>query len=242
MELRIEADPRRAGSTAGQLAADVLRRCIDERGTARVVFASAPSQEGMLAALRESGVDLHRIRAFHLDEYIGIDPEHPAGFGKWLADRLGPGPGLDRLDPLADVDAEIGRYAALLDEAPIDLALVGIGVNGHLAFNEPYDVPEPGVLVRDVELTHASRQQQVDDECFASLDEVPTRAFSLTPEAILRARTIVCTAVGERKAEAARATVKGPVTDACPASILQTHDDVVMVLDADAAGLLEREG
>lgn len=240
MDIEVRDTSEQAGSVAGRLAAEAANAVIRKRGTVRVLFASAPSQEHMLATFVAGLSDLAKVEALHLDEYIGIDPDHSAGFGKWLIDRIGAAPTLHRLDSLADPYAEVERYSALIRAAPIDLALVGIGVNGHIAFNEPHNVAPPDVLVRVVDLTYASRQQQVDDGCFVSLDEVPTTALTLTPEAILSAGRLICTVVGHRKASAVKKTVEGEVTDACPASILQTHAAATLVLDSNAASQLSR--
>lgn len=238
MRILIESDDVAAGQTAGRAAADALRRILTDQPTARVVFASAPSQAGMIATLVSSNVDLAAIEALHMDEYCGIEPGHSAAFGQWLEDRLGSAVTLHRLDPQADPDPEVARYAALVQQAPIDLALVGIGVNGHIAFNEPHDLVPAGVLVRRVDLTRESRQQQVDDGCFASLNDVPHTAVTLTTEALMSAKQIICTVLGPRKAPAVRAALRGDVGAACPASVLQQHHDVLVVLDQAAASLL----
>ncbi|MGA4507153.1 6-phosphogluconolactonase [Propionibacteriaceae bacterium G1746] len=238
MKTQIAPDAGAAGAAAGRAAVEVLRRVIGERGHARVIFASAPSQEGMLATLRASDLDFSAITALHMDEYLGISPDHPAGFGRWLADRLDPAVALHRLDSLAEPDAEVARYTGLIADGPVDLALVGIGVNGHIAFNEPHDPARPDELVREVDLTLASREQQVDDGCFATLAEVPRSALSLTPAALMAAHQVICTVLGRRKAAAVKDALTGPVGPACPASILQTHDNVLTVLDTEAAAQL----
>lgn len=160
---KILPDATATGRAAGLAAADALRRAVDTGGTARVMFASAPSQDAMLDTLVREAVPWEAIHAFHMDEYIGIPPEHPQSFGQWLSDRLPPGiGGFDRILPGDDPSAEQARYADLLAE-PLDLVCLGIGVNGHIAFNEPGSSFEDPERVRRIELDAASRRQQVDD-------------------------------------------------------------------------------
>ena len=234
-----------AGTAAGRAAADVLVKALEEQPRARVIFASAPSQEQMLRTLGEDArIDWARVTSLHMDDYLELDPTHPASFGTWLAERLPAAarPGLDRIRQDVDPDGEVRRYSELVAGAPIDLVCLGIGVNGHIAFNEPGDTDfEDPALVRKIELTHASRQQQVDEGLFPSVDEVPTHALTLTVPAILSARSLVCTVLGDTKAEAVAAALAGPVTDEVPASAMHTHSDVVVHLDGAAAAQLPEE-
>lgn len=228
-----------AGSAAGRAAAEILRGAIARKGSARVVFASAPSQEAMLAALTsQKGIDWSKVESLHLDEYVGIDPSHSASFGQWLASRL-PQPaheGLRRINSLGSTTDEIDRYTTLLKSAEIDLVCLGIGVNGHIAFNEPGDTDfEDPALLREVPLTHESRQQQVDEGLFETLGQVPTQALSMTVPAIMAGKALVCTVLGESKARAVRQALTEPVTTDVPSSILQTHSAVSVFLDASAA-------
>lgn len=230
--------PEEAGRRAGSVAARILRAALLERGSARVVFASAPSQDAMIRSLAGSeGIDWSRVTSMHLDEYRGIDPRHQAAFGQWLADRL-PNQalaGLDRIRTDGHASAEIDRYSQLLTE-PIDLVCLGIGVNGHLAFNEPGDTDfsDPSAM-REVELTHTSRMQQVDEGLFDNLNQVPTHALTMTVSAILRGRAMVGTVLGKPKAASVAAAFTGPVTTDLPASALRTHEEVYMFLDEGAA-------
>lgn len=234
-----------AGREAAQRAATVLRDAIDSRATARVIFASAPSQQAMLAALvQEPGIDWSRIRSFHMDEYLGLPDDHANSFGLWLQQRLPAEalPGLERIRPDVKPAAEAARYAGLLAEAPIDLVCLGIGVNGHIAFNEPgTSGPEDPETVRVVTLDETSRQQQVEEQLFASLTEVPTHALTLTVPALLSGGSLVCSVVGAHKADAVARAVHGPIGRAVPASFLRTHPDVSWFLDAAAAQSLNRE-
>jgi glucosamine-6-phosphate deaminase len=239
--IHVAADPVAAGAAAARVAAAALRTAIAEHGAARLLLASAPSQESMLAALvAADSVDWSRVHAFHMDEYVGLPVAHPLSFGQWLADRLATVPlgRFDRICPGADPAAEITRYAGLLPAGGFDLTCLGIGMNGHLAFNEPgarFDDPEP---VRLVGLDQESRRQQGHEGLFDTLDDVPTHAVTLTVPAVLRARTVVATVLGSHKAEAVADAVEGPLDPACPGSALRTHPAVSMHLDPAAAAKL----
>ncbi|GAA4430728.1 glucosamine-6-phosphate deaminase [Georgenia halophila] len=234
----------RTADEVGRHAADRVSRLVLEaisaRGRARVIFASAPSQEPTIAALRSDvRIDWSRVQAFHMDEYLGLPFDHPQAFGQWLQDRLPTDVTLRRIDPTADPAAEASRYAQLLSAAPIDVTCLGIGVNGHIAFNEPdvadFDDPE---LVRTVELDEVSRTQQVDEGLFAAVADVPTRALTLTVPALVGARSMVATVLGSQKAAAVSCALTGPVTARCPASVLRTHGAASIHLDEGAASLL----
>ncbi len=240
--VHVAQSDRAAGAAAGAAAARLLREAIGRRGEARVVFASAPSQDEMVRTLGAApGIDWSRVQSLHLDEYRGIAPEHPAAFGQWLVDRLPAAalPGLERIRTDGDPQAEVERYGALIEEGPIDLVCLGIGVNGHVAFNEPGDTDfADAALLREVPLTRASRQQQVDEGLFPGLDDVPTHALSLTVPAILRGEAVVGTVLGHAKAAAVAAALAGPITPDVPASALRTHGAVQMFLDVPAAAQL----
>lgn len=240
--LRVRTFPEgnSAGTAAAQAVARSLRHAVDDWGGARVAFAAAPSQEGMLSALaRQPDVPWERVTAFHLDEYVGLPAGHGARFGEFLRRRIfDPLPlgAVHLLDPGDDPAAECARYAALLAEAPLDVVCLGIGENGHLAFNDPPVADfEDSQAVKVVELDEASRRQQVSDGCFAALDEVPRAAVSLTLPTVLGARSLHCVVPGARKRSAVTATLYGPVTTACPASGLRRHPDATLYLDAASA-------
>ncbi|WP_147918336.1 6-phosphogluconolactonase [Ruania zhangjianzhongii] len=231
-----------AGRAAGERAATALREVLRRKSRARVIFASAPSQDACVRTLAAApDIDWSRVQSMHLDEYRGIEEANPAAFGQWLADRL-PAPaqaGLDRISPHGTSDDEVSRYTDLLTAGPIDLICLGIGVNGHIAFNEPGDTDfRSTILVREVALTHASRKQQVDEGLFPGLDEVPTHALSLTVPAILRGDALVVTVLGPAKAASVASALTGPVTPDLPASALRTHQDVAVFLDEHAAAAL----
>src|SRR5699024_96127 len=184
-------DRETAGQRAAQAVAAAMRTAIDARGRARAIFASAPSQSRMLAALADQdGIDWSALDGFHMDEYLGIDMDHPQAFGRWLEQNLPAGAvrTLERIRTDGDIEPEIARYTQILRRAPIDISCVGVGVNGHLAFNEPHIAKlDDDVWMREVRLDEASRRQQVDDGLFATLDAVPVTALTLTIPALLSA-------------------------------------------------------
>ncbi|HEV2284391.1 MAG TPA: glucosamine-6-phosphate deaminase [bacterium] len=229
------------GRAAAARAAAALRTAIDSRAQARVLFASAPSQIEFLHALGERPeVDWGRVTAFHIDEYLRLPAGAPQAFGQFLRDHL-----FDRVRPgrvwflngnAADAAGEIARYADLLREAPVDLACIGVGENGHIAFNEPGDADfDDPALLRVVALNEGSRRQQVHDGCFEALEAVPKEAITLTVPAIMRAGGIVCVVPGPTKREAIRQMLRGPVSTRCPASVLRRHPGAVLYADIDAA-------
>jgi glucosamine-6-phosphate deaminase len=241
--LHVAEDPVRAGTAAARVAADIIRGAIDTHGSARIVLASAPSQQEMLEALvRDTSIDWSRVHAFHMDEYVGLPQSHPQAFGQWLHERLSvTGLGsFERMRPGADPAVEAARYATLLAQGRIDLTCMGIGVNGHIAFNEPdvarFDDP---AAVRVVELDAVSRRQQVDEGLFARLEDVPTQAVTLTVPTLLGANSIVVTVHGRHKAAALKRALTGPIGPACPASALRTHRSVSVHVDAAAASGLD---
>jgi len=243
--VRVEAYPTRGdlGRAAAVAVAAAMRAGGDGARPLRMVFAAAPSQEEFLAELTGTpGLPWPLVQALHLDEYVGLAPEAPQGFGNWLSSRLFhrvPLGAAHRLNGGAtDLAAECRRYAGLLQAAPLDISCVGIGENGHLAFNDPpADLGDPEA-VRVVELDARCRRQQVNDGCFPDLGAVPHRALTLTIPAILAARAVFCVVPAAAKAAAVRDALKGPVSPDCPASALRRHAAVRMFLDADSASLL----
>lgn len=238
--IRREIDADRAARAAAETAAEVILAAASARGTARVIFASAPSQERMLDHLTsDPRLDWGMVRAFHMDEYLGLDMDRPQAFGQWLTDRLPSSARFERIRTDGDPDSEVSRYSALISEAPIDVTCLGVGVNGHIAFNEPGDTDLADIRVmRQVQLEETSRRQQVDDGLFPSLDDVPTSALTLTVPALVSARSMVCTVLGVSKSEAVARALTGEVSGQCPASILTTHPDAVWAVDKGAASLL----
>ncbi|TJY40740.1 glucosamine-6-phosphate deaminase [Cohnella pontilimi] len=229
------------------VAADVkaqLKKLLQEKETVTLVLASAPSQNDFLDSLRSQSDDIpwDRIVCFHLDEYVGLPQNAPQSFSTYLQNRIFSvhTPKLfHRINGLNDADRECLRYSELLAAQPIDIACIGIGENGHIAFNDPHvaDFQDP-FLVKKVELDETSRVQQVNDGCFDKLEQVPTTAITLTIPAILSASAIFCTVPGDRKKKAVKDTVHGPISVECPASILRNARECRMYLDEESASLL----
>jgi glucosamine-6-phosphate deaminase len=226
------------GQAAAADVAQAMRDALRTKDIARVVFASAPSQNDMINALATAAdIDWSRVTALHMDEYVGLPPGAPESFGTYLTQRL-----FDRVRPgrveLIDGngDDEARRYAELLAEAPIDIVCMGIGENGHIAFNDPEvaDFADP-LSVKMVELDERSRVQQVNDGCFPGISAVPTHAITLTIPALTSGRRLFCVVPGATKRDAVREALEGPITEACPASVLRRHPDCRLYLDADSA-------
>lgn len=228
------------GARAGTDIADALRAALVDRPRVRMVFAAAPSQsETMETLIAADGIDWSRVDAFHMDEYVGLEPGRPELFGEWLRvhlfDRL-PFGSVHVIPPEGDPEQVAGAYAEALGEGPIDIVCCGIGVNGHIAFNDPpvADFADPAD-VKVVELDDTCRQQQVDDDCFPTFDAVPTHAITLTVPRLLRAERIFCMVPGPAKEPAVTATFTEPVTTRWPSTILRTHPGVTFYLDPDSA-------
>ncbi len=245
MRLYIGKDKNDMAAAAAAAAAEYLRKAIHERGEARMIVATGASQFEFLDSLvKEPRIDWTRVTGFHLDEYVGLPVTHKASFRGYMRERfVGKTP--RPLKAFHEVNgeaanhaAEIARLGKLLREGPIDVACVGIGENGHLAFNDPpadFDTDEAYIIV---DLDDRCRHQQVGEGWFATMDEVPRQAFSMTIRQIMRSKAIVCTCPDVRKAEAVKGAVEGPVTNRLPASVLQTHSDCGMFLDPASASLL----
>jgi len=241
MRVHIYANREELGRAAAEQVALCLRRLIQERGRAVAVFAAAPSQiETLRELVHQPGIDWSRVTAFHLDEYADLAEDHPQSFRRFLREHLTSRVPLAAFHGLrgeaSDPAAECGRYASLLSADPPDIALVGIGENGHLAFNDPpvADFRDP-LDVKLVELDEICRRQQVHDGLFARTEDVPRLALTLTLPAILRIPRIFAAVPGVRKRQAVTAALLGPVSTDCPASILRTHPDVDLFLDRDSA-------
>ncbi len=244
LDVEVYPDRRAMGRAAAAAAAGAMQRLLRRHGRIRAVFAAAPSQEEFLAALTATpNLPWDRVVAFHLDEYVGLPAHAPQRFATWLGPRLFdrvPFAAVHRIDGgAADPEGECARYARLLRLEPPHLACIGVGENGHLAFNDPpvADFEDP-VAVKVVELDERCRTQQVHDGCFPTLDAVPRRAITLTIPAIMAARAIICTVPAPSKAEAVAAALRGPIATACPASVLRRHLSARLFLDPDSAGRL----
>jgi glucosamine-6-phosphate deaminase len=241
--VRVFDDGAALAAAAAAAAAGRIRSAIEARGQARIIAATGASQIAFLARLvAEPAIDWTRVEMFHLDEYIGLPVDHPASFRKYLLERLIRPTGIGRfhlLDGEHAADAVCSETGRLLQEAPVDVALVGIGENGHLAFNDPpadFETDAPYLVVH---LDDRCRRQQVGEGWFAGIDDVPATAISMSVRQIMKARAIVCVVPDRRKAEAVRASLEGPVDPMVPASILQRHPDTTIYLDRDSASLLK---
>ena len=245
MEVKVFPTKGEMAAAAADQAAATLRRSLSARGGVNAIAATGASQFEFLEALmRKPGIDWARVTFFHLDEYVGMPATHPASFRRYLRERI-----LDRVRPAAfhfiegdapDPRAEAGRIGALIRSHPIDVAFVGIGENGHLAFNDPpadFETESPYLVV---ELDEACRRQQLGEGWFPRLEDVPTRAISMSIRQILKSEEILCIVPDARKAPALRDCLEGEVSPQHPASILQRHARTTVYLDEPAAALLER--
>jgi glucosamine-6-phosphate deaminase len=243
MQLRVFDTKQQLGEAAAGQAAAALGAAIAERGEARAIAATGASQFEFLDALTATpGVDWGRVVLFHLDEYVGLKDTHPASFRRYLRERI-----VERVHPKAfhfvlgdapDPAAECRRVGALVAAAPVDVAFVGIGENGHLAFNDPpadFETEEPYLVLA---LDEACRRQQLGEGWFPRLEDVPGRAISMSIRQILKAREIVAVVPDRRKAAAVRDCLELPVSPQRPASILREHPRTTLYLDRDSASLL----
>jgi len=229
------------GAAAACDVAQRMKEVIAEKGKVVMVFAAAPSQNEFLASLAVApDLDWGKVVAFHLDEYVGLPPDAPQGFGNFLRrhlfDKVNPGMVYFMNGNAPDVEAECRRYAELLEANPLDIACIGIGENGHIAFNDPpvADFNDP-LKVKVVELDERSRVQQVHDGCFADLESVPRQAITMTVPAIVSAASVYCMVPAATKAEAVRSTVKDEISTQCPATVLRCHQAATLYLDPDSA-------
>ncbi len=231
----------------GEVAATDICKKIKEllavKEELNIIFAAAPSQNDVLQSLVESDVDWSRVNAYHMDEYIGLDKSAPQGFGNFLMDHIwgkAPFKSVNRIDCEAkDPEKECERYAKLLDEHPADIIILGIGENGHIAFNDPWVADfKDTKKVKVVMLDEMCRNQQVNDGCFTTLEEVPTHAITLTCPVFIQAPQLFCIVPAKTKAQAVKRTLQGAINEECPATVLREHPAAVLYLDADSASLL----
>src|SRR5580692_1304229 len=243
MLIKVFNDRITLGRAAAEQAATAIRRALSERGAARIIAATAASQLEFLDALTKApGIDWSQVEAFHLDEYVGLPATHPGSFRKMLLEQLVQKTGItnyhlldgDAADPL-EVVKRVGKQLASL---PVDIAFLGIGENGHIAFNDPpadFKTEEPYIIVN---LDDACRQQQVGEAWFADISQVPKRAISMSVRQILKAKEILAVVPGPRKAQAVKASFEGEVSPTVPASILRAHPNATVYLDKNSASLL----
>ena len=246
MKISISDAPQGLGEAAGTLAADLIRGTIAQKGVAHIILATGTSQfETLKQLIAASDIDWSKVVMFHLDEYLALPMTHPASFRRYLRERF-----LDQVSPLkevhlingeTDAEAECARLGALISQRPIDVALVGIGENGHLAFNDPpadFDTEQPYLVV---DLDEPCRRQQLGEGWFASLDEVPVQAISMSVRQILKSEHIICSVPDDRKAVAVQNCLEQPVSPWHPASILRTHPHCSLFLDQASARLLSQQ-
>ena len=232
----------------GEAAARDIKAKIAEllsvKAEINMIFAAAPSQNDVLKALVEdASIEWNRVNAYHMDEYIGLDKDAPQGFGNFLKEHifgLVPFKSVNYIDiTTTDPEQEAERYGKLLEENPTDIVIMGIGENGHIAFNDPPVADfKDGKAVKPVKLDEICRQQQVNDGCFASIDKVPTHAMTLTVPTLVKAPYLFCIVPAPTKANAVYETLHGSVDEHCPASILRTHGNAVLYLDNESSKLL----
>jgi len=242
MEIVISTTKEELGKKAANTGAGLIQKAISENGVANIIVATGASQFEVLEELVKKDIDWSKVTAFHLDEYIGVSENHPASFRKYLKERF-----VDIVSPKKfhyvngeiDPQNECNRLGDIIDEYPIDVAFVGIGENGHLAFNDPpadFNT-ENAYLV--VNLDKKCRLQQMGEGWFPTLEDVPEQAISMSVKQIMKSKAIICSVPDERKAEAVKGSLEGEVTPNVPASILQKHDATWMYLDQGSATLLK---
>jgi glucosamine-6-phosphate deaminase len=239
-------DKAQMGKAASAAGAALVREAIAQRGTANIIVATGASQFEMFEHLvREPDINWSKVTGFHLDEYVGLPITHPASFRRYLWERFVsrlplPLRAFNYLDAEGNPQEECRRVSEIIRRHPIDVAFVGIGENGHLAFNDPpadFETEEPYIVVQ---LDDACRRQQLGEGWFPTFDDVPQQAISMSVRQILKSRAIICTVPDERKAQAVRGAVEGEVRPLVPASILQRHERCTLFLDKPAASLLAR--
>jgi glucosamine-6-phosphate deaminase len=243
LQVKIYDDKSQMGSAAVDFVAENLQKAIKKKGSANLILATGASQFSFLKSFIQKDLDWEKISVFHLDEYVGISDEHPASFRHFLKERIintvKPGHTYFIKGDANNLEEEIEKYEALLQKHPIDVACIGIGENGHIAFNDPpvADFNDPR-LVKVVKLDELCRKQQVGEGWFSSLEEVPKEAITLTIPAIMNCKSISCVVPEKRKAQAVYNTLNSKISTSCPATILRNHSNTVLFLDKDSSSSL----
>ncbi len=246
MHVEVLETKDKLGEKAARDGAEAIRQALAERGEANIIVATGASQFEMLSHLvKQPGIDWRLVTCFHLDEYAGMPITHPASFRKYLKERFveqlpTPPRGFHYINGEGDCSAECERLGALIQKHPTDVAFIGIGENGHVAFNDPpadFTTEKPYLVV---ELDEACRRQQLGEGWFPTLDDVPRQAISMSVRQIMKSKRIICSVPDERKSKAVQGAVEGPITPQCPASILQQHDNCTIYLDPPAASKLKK--
>jgi len=240
LQVKIYEDETVLGAAAADNVEQLLNAAIADRGSANLILATGTSQFAFLEAMQQKDINWSAITVFHLDEYKGLSAQHPASLRRYLKERI-----LDTVMPgqvylingdAENLEEELQAYQKLLMSHPVDVACIGIGENGHIAFNDPpvADFNDP-LLIKVVELDEACRMQQLGEGWFPSFDDVPKEAVTLTIPAIMNSRAISCVVPGKRKTQAVQNTLNAPVSTSCPASILRNHPDTILFLDKASA-------
>lgn len=231
------------GKAAADDAAKILCKLLAEQDEVNVIFAAAPSQNEMLSSLvAHEGIDWSRVNAFHMDEYSGLDKDAPQGFYNFLNRAIFsklPFRSVHRISCDKTADKAIAEYTELLASHPCDLCLMGIGENGHIAFNDPHEADFcDKAVIKAVTLDDTCRMQQVNDGCFASFDDVPRQALTLTVPTLVSAKHIICVVPAKTKANAVKRMLTGDINEQCPATAIRNHIHAALYLDPDSASLL----
>src|SRR3954465_7208557 len=247
MDVKIMPDKAQMGKAAAAAGAEHIRRAIAERGDANIIVATGASQFEMLGELvQQPGINWNRVTGFHLDEYVGLAIDHPASFRGYLWQRFVsklplPLRAFHFLNGESDPPAECRRVGDIIRAHPIDVAFVGIGENGHLAFNDPpadFETEEPSLVVQ---LDDACRRQQLGEGWFPTFEDVPRQALSMSVRQIMKSKALIVSVPDKRKANAVQAAVEGPVGPDLPSSILQRHENTTLYLDEQSASLLKKK-
>lgn len=242
MEIQISGTSKESGEIAAIAGAEAIREALKTKHAASIILATGASQFHMLAQLVKADLDWSKVTCFHLDEYVGVSVTHPASFRKYLRERflekVGKVKAFHFIDPGENPQAECDRLSRLISAEEIDVAFVGIGENGHLAFNDPPADFETEVPYLVVDLDSDCRAQQLGEGWFPSFDAVPSQAISMSIRQIMKSRKLIAAVPDLRKSKAVKGTVKGKVTPLCPASIMQLHLDCHLYLDRESASLL----
>jgi glucosamine-6-phosphate deaminase len=246
LNVRVYETKEALGREAARTAATLIQEAIRKKGKARLLFSAANSQLDMVASLTaESGIDWNAVEVFHVDEYVGLPSSHPASFGGWVnrnvVAKVHPGKARYISGDAEDVAGECRRYASALSQDAIDISFLGIGENGHIGFNDPHAADFlDSETVKVVTLDEKCRLQQVGEGHWPNFPSVPIMGITVTCPALVNATHIICCVPGPQKAEAVRNTLEGPISTACPASLMRTHPDARLYLDVDSASLLAR--
>ncbi len=240
LDIKIFPKRNEMGEVAARDICSCIKNILAEKDEVNIIFAAAPSQNDVLRCLCESDVDWSKVNAFHMDEYIGLPADAPQCFGNFLKKAIfgnAPFKSINYIDSSAtDIDAECERYSQILEKNPTDIVIMGIGENGHIAFNDPHVADfNDKKAVKSVELDDVCRMQQVNDGCFEKFEDVPQYALTLTVPSLMKAKYHFCVVPAKTKADAVKRTLYGEISEECPATILRTKENSVLYCDADSS-------